>query len=209
MKKRLVLKADVRKEYLRQLANGYTAKTALEIAQRYIKTRASPFYHAYDGQVVEFEGHEFTVRSDYDQDCGVPWDNCDPLGEVKNHHYSRISENTLPRGWVWLQKPDSRHYGYAYNRASAIKETSSWGKDAAQSAARVVDSEIERYRAWLNGAWAYLVVGAELDGDACYCGCVESDQPEHIAEIMEDQAREAIHKVTTAQCRADLIRCFC
>jgi hypothetical protein len=203
MAKRLVLKRDVRAEYAKQRAQGHSAKTALDIARHYCKMRQSPFYRAWDGDAASFQGREFRVRIDHDSSSDTPWENCSPLGAVEERRYG---DTGIGRGQVWIQKPDSRHYGYAYDYAAAYKEVQTWNKG--RDAALIVDREIERFRAWLNDQWHYVSIGVELDGETEWLGGVEDDCPEYLAETMEELARELLARADDEQRRADVQRCF-
>lgn len=206
MKRRLVLKADVRREYAKQRAEGHTAKTALSIARHYCKMRASPFYNVSDGERVTYKGREYLARSERDDYGSVPWKDCDPLGPVAQH---TGEDSRLPSGWVWIDgAPTRRAYGYAYNRAAAIAAVQAWG-DTRERAEYLADSEIARFRDWLRDGWCYLSVGVQAGKEQEWLGGVESDCPEHIAEMMEEMADTLAERIEDDKRREMLRRAFC
>ena len=210
MIRRLVLKADVRREYVKLRAE-HPAKQALSIARYNCKMRASPFYRVNDGEQIEYKGRTFTVRIERDDFVDTPWDHSEPLAPVRESRYSAYHEAQLSAGNVWLNgAPDSHTRGYIYERAAAIAAVRKWGKDYNEErAARIVDAEIERFGRWLRDDWFFASIGLELDGDSEYVGGVESDCDEYIAELLEEHAGELIERAYSKQRRAELVRCFC
>lgn len=165
---------------------------------------------AYDHDTIEHDGAAFRVTLEHDDTHGAPWDEEDGHGPVSEWKRWREGQGVKPpkrageRLLIW-----DRGSFRTYDMQAAIKQAKADGWDAApyggthgERAARAVEADFQRMRAWCNDEWHYVGVIVELlddDGDtmgetASLWG-IESDCADYIAEVAHELADEVLHNL--------------
>lgn len=191
-----------KKEYEKARAFGWPAKEAKLHAED--KVRNSVLRHKYDvypgaKQTLKIGDATFIISVEDDNEYGAPWDNQDMLGDIKPYHRWDYDYDKLPEGYVWLQQPDIRTDGHAYNKAAALANIRSWGKTYNKKLAEnMVAAEIKYCQDWLTDQWYYVYVKVDRVCTCCNDGViksasvggVESIDRAYLNQVIDDLLRE-------------------
>lgn len=152
----------------------------------------SPFRYCQDRDMVVHKGRRFHVLFDYDTDNELPWDRCEPLGEVR---YFRRSDD-LPPGWEILS--GERHGCWAYNsREARLKEYKRAPHIAPWRAQASVEAEMAYFRTYLADQWTHIgvtvrVVGTDLEESMWG---VDTYTYENACQVAEELADSLLHEI--------------
>lgn len=144
-------------------------------------------------------GQKYIAKLYYDNDSGMPWENCDGHGPVIRAFTAHRSRGYKYPGWRPLNDPDRHEYQYYYDWQAACKKArkEGWNSepyDAPNRVARAVEADFQFLRAYLRQDWYYVGIviedarGKELD---CVWG-VESYKDYHLTlarEMLQGVAR--------------------
>lgn len=157
---------------------------------------------AYHTETIERDGQKYLVSHYVDDTARIPWEECDGEGIVSEW----TSRAKMPGERVLASDRRSyRYYDIAATQAKAIEE----GWDAEpytgtrkQRAARAVEVNYQRLRAWCNGEWHYCGVAirpvcpecGEAHGDEYQFALwgVESDCTDYLEEVAGQLIDECI-----------------
>lgn len=162
----------------------------------------------YDTLTADVEGFTLTARLEPDQDHGAPWDEEDGHGPVSD--WTRRAKHAGER-ILYSDRNSYRYYDWA--EAIRIAKRDGWNAPpytgtAGQCAARAVEADFQRLRAWCNDDWFYVGViisvsrnGIMLDECAASLWGIESDCTDYLTEVANELASEAL-AVGRAACAA-------
>lgn len=133
---------------------------------------------------IQIAGEVYSVKIDFDNDIGCPWEFNDCHGAVSD----LTSRDKRPSEMILCEYRRMRRY-YDFAESCRIARTK-WGINDRKAAADAAMADFKRLRAWCNEQWHYVVIGVEDDeGNAEYIGGVESDCEDYIEELAKELAR--------------------
>ncbi len=142
-----------------------------------------------------YEGFDFIMELEPDNDSGPPWENGDGYGIVSEW---RAKDSKRPGERILCQDHGAcRFYGWQATMLKARKE--GWGVEKPPPGltkraivALAVEQDFERMRRWCNDEWWYVgvvVMLNEYDSEAQNsCWGIESDCEDFIKEVRNDLA---------------------
>lgn len=155
-------------------------------------------------RTIDYNGKTYRIELYYSEDQAPPWEIEDGHGPVSGWE----RRNKAPGERVLNEYRDLKRF---YDIRGAMQKALAEGWDAPpygqgtkrQQAARAVDADFKRLRAWCAGSWSYVGVvvteqrcdadGYEYDGPtASLCG-IESDAGDYLDQV----ARELIEELAT------------
>lgn len=124
-------------------------------------------------EVIEAHGLEFNVTIETDYDSGLPWNECEGYGPVREGSDKHAGEHVLYAGGR-----GERSYMYDWAEAMKIAKRDGWGpKDPTltprQNAARAVQKDFDFLKAWCDEEWVWCGVCVEL---ADYSGPLDMER---------------------------------
>lgn len=143
---------------------------------------------------ITINGREYTVRAEYDEDMGAPWEEHDGHGIV-----SEWTSRDKRAGELILHsdRGSKRFYDFAATMKKAKEE--GWGLALVKSAGltpgqileKAVMQDYEYLRAWCNGEWQwqYVIVTAP-DGERESLGGISSGEDDYLQEVAQELAEE-------------------
>ena len=162
---------------------------------------------SYHNDTIKHGGATFRVTLEHDHDHGAPWEEEDGHGPVSEWKRWCEGQGVKPpkrageRILVWDR---GSYRTYDMQAAIALAKAEGWdakpyGGTAGERAARAVEADFQRMRAWCNDEWSYVGVIVELlddNGDAlCETASlwgIESDCAEYINEVAHELASEVL-----------------
>ena len=151
-------------------------------------------------KTFELDGRTFIVRIEDDTATGEPWKEHDGHGVI-----SEWTRRDMAPGERALVSDRGSHRYYDIKATLVIALRDGW--DAApigqgtpeERAARAVEADFQRMRAWCNGEWSWVGVvvhlecpecGAEHSGKFASLWGIESDAGEYLDEVARELAGE-------------------
>ena len=151
-------------------------------------------------QTFEHNGRTFTVRIEHDGDLREPWTEHDGHGIVSD--WTRRGKQPGERVLV-TDRGSHRYYDIQASMDIAVRD----GWDAApygegtprERAARAVEADFQRLRAWCNGDWYWIGVvvhllcpkcGGEHPSQHASLWGIESDAGEYLNQVARELAAE-------------------
>lgn len=146
------------------------------------------------------DGIDLVARIEYDEDHGEPWKECRNYGPVSEW----TSRDKAPGERVLNSHRGSYRY-YDYAEAIKIAKRDGWDTEpygtgtVGERAARAVEADFQRLKAWCNDEWYYVGVavsvsrnGVMLDKYAASLWGIESDSGDYLTEVANELANEAL-----------------
>lgn len=116
------------------------------------------------GQIIQFNGLRFRVIVESDDTAGAPWEDSDCHGVISDW----TSRDKWPSERVLSSDRGSKRF-YNVQATQIIAIRDGWGFGASvegetvrQRAARAVEADFQRLRAWCANDWEYVAVGVQL-----------------------------------------------
>lgn len=159
-------------------------------------------FSGYHGETIEaeYKGFTITARLVHDSDMGAPWEEHEGHGPVSDWTHRTKS----PGERILCTDRDARRY-YDIAEATRIAKRDGWDAPpigegtAGQRAARAVEADFRRLRAWCNDGWYWVGVvlsvaktGTILDKHAASCWGIESDSGEYLTDVANELVDEAL-----------------
>lgn len=159
------------------------------------------------GDEIETKVGKLTVKAriEYDEDMGPPWKEHDGHGPVSEW----TSRSKRPGERVLCGDFHVRFYDV--QEAIKIARRDGWDAEpfgtgtAGERAARAVEADYQRLRAWCYGDWRYVGVvlsvskgGIVLDNYAASLWGIESDSGEYLTEVANELLPEALEAAQRA-----------
>jgi hypothetical protein len=158
--------------------------------------------YALDTFDFQHEGLNFRAVIETDTDHGAPWKEEEGHGPVSG--WTSRSKNP---GWRVLHQDRGSYRYYDFAKAVQIAKRDGWGyggtepgETKGQIAAKAVEADFERLRAWCNDEWTWCGVvvtmldedGDPIDGYEESLWGIESDASEYIKETAQELADQLI-----------------
>lgn len=169
------------------------------------------------GDYIECTHDGFTVRATiHNDDSGIiPWEEYDGHGIVSEW----TTRAKRPGERVLVADRHSRRY-YDIQESMTIARRDGWsdgnpvdGEPAGARAAKAVEADFQRLRAWCNNEWCYVgIVLSIYRGDVCLddhaasLWCIESDAGEYLVSVANELLDEAVERgreVLSTLCKAE------
>lgn len=150
----------------------------------------------HNGDTFEHCGIKFVVHVKADDRNEAPWENEDGHGPVRVLCHA-LDGNKRPGERVLWQDGRTR-WLYDWQAAIATAKQDGWDAEPigqgtpGERAARAVQADFDRLRAWLRGDWWYVGVCVRRADDNTPNALwgIESDSPEYHAEVARELADE-------------------
>ena len=111
-----------------------------------------------DGETLTVDDHNFQIVIEYDDFHEAPWEEYDSFGDV-SEWTTRYKE---PGELILHTDRSSKRY---YDFAGGVRKARTEGFKSRKAAADAVRAEYERFRAWCNDQWSYVVLFVRMVDD--------------------------------------------
>lgn len=123
-----------------------------------------------------------SITFEFDEFSDAPWDYSDYHGPIRksNNAHNAYDSDKMP-GERPLNRADRNEYQFYYDWQKAMQTAvKDWGCKSKASATKVVQSDFDYLRGWVNDDWHYVVVTVEYEGETDCLGMVETFNDYHL-----------------------------